>query len=81
MQNGFIDPFTYADNDPRVNIAHQAAAYDAFLEAFWDAKWPWLGGVFFWDVSTDPSKNAGNDSGFSPVNKKQTEDVILRRFQ
>lgn len=81
VQNGFIDPFTYADNDPRVNITHQAAAYDAFLEAFWDAKWPWLGGVFFWDVSADPNKNTGKDSGFSPVNKKLTEEVILRRFQ
>lgn len=80
VQNGFIDPFTFADNDPRVNIMHQAAAYDAFFGAFWDAKWPWLGGVFFWDVSVDPSKHTGKDSGFSPVNKKQTEEVILRRF-
>lgn len=80
VQNGFIDPFTFADNDPRINITHQAAAYDAFLAAFWDAKWPWLGGVFFWDISVDQRKNTGHDSGFSPVNKKQAENVIMQRF-
>lgn len=78
--NGFLDPFAYADNDPRVNIMHQAAAYDAFLGAFWDAKWPWLGGVFFWDISVDPHKATGKDSGFSPINKPQTESVIVKRF-
>lgn len=80
VENGFIDPFTFADNDPRVNIKHQAAAYEAFLGAFWDARWPWLGGVFFWDISVDPKKHQGTDSGFSPINKKQTENVIIPRF-
>ena len=81
VENGFIDPFTFADNDPRVNIAHQAAAYEAFLRAFWDAGWPWVGGVFFWDISVDPKKHMGNDSGFSPMKKKQTEAVIIKRFK
>lgn len=81
VENGFIDPFTFADNDPRINIAHQAAAYEAFLGAFWDAQWPWMGGVFFWDVSIDPKKNTGTDSGFSPIKKKQTEAIIMQRFQ
>ena len=83
VEKGFIDPFTYADGSgsaPVVNINHQAAAYNAFFESFWDAKWPWFGGVYFWDVSVDPSKTGSSDAGFSPIGKPETEKAIKTRF-
>ena len=84
VEKGFVDPFNYADpaSSPTavLNTQHQAAAYEAFLRSFWDAKWPWFGGVFFWDVSVDPSKAGAKDTGFSPVGKADTEKTVLTRF-
>ena len=80
VEKGFIDPFIYASEHGQVNSAHQAAAYEAFLKSFWEAKWPWFGGVSFWDVAVDPSKKGPMDLGFSPLGKKQTEDLILKDF-
>ncbi len=81
VENGFIDPFVYASkNLGQLNLMHQAAAYDAFLAAFWDAGWGWFGGVYFWDISIDPSIHGPLDKGFSPLGKDQTEKNIKNRF-
>ena len=80
VENGFIDPFLYDNNTGALNILHQTAAYEAFFSSFWDAKWPWFGGVYFWDVSVDPKRVGLGDSGFSPIGKGPTEDVIRKRF-
>ena len=74
----FIDPFIYDDPRREVNVPHQAAAYQAFFNAFVQAGWSWLAGVAFWDISTDPARSGEHDPGFSPRGKTQTEDVIRR---
>lgn len=80
VEAGFIDPFKYEDHSEMPNILHQAAAYEAFLSSFWDAKWPWFGGVFFWDIAIDPNRSGLGDSGFSPLGKALTEEAIKKRF-
>jgi hypothetical protein len=78
---GFINPFEYAAPNVKVNIAHQAAGTQAFLRAFWNkGNYPWFDGVVFWDVSVNPALKGVDDGGFSPIGKKQTEDILIKYF-
>lgn len=77
MEKGFIDPFYYENGNGKYNESHQAAAYAAMFESFWKPGFTWFHGGSFWDVSVDPARNAGvGDTGFSPIGKKQTTDMI-----
>ncbi len=80
VENGFIDPFTYA-GPGSYNEAHQYAAVRALFESFIDPQWSWFGGVNLWDLPIDPSLNGQGDTGFSPVGKKMTEDLIRKYYQ
>jgi len=81
VERGFIDPFVYTGTDTkRLNLVHQAVAYDALLASFWSPGWDWFKGVIFWDASVDPSMHGPTDSGFSPLGKTKTEDVIKKYF-
>lgn len=77
---GFIDPFNYAMGNGDVNINHQAAAFQAFFNAFWVPGMDWFGGVSFWDTSVNPGLRGANDAGFSPIGKAKTEQVIRTYF-
>ncbi len=77
---GFIDPFSYAGTGTP-NVTHQAAALQAYFESFWTTGWPWFKGFNFWEISLDGTKEGPQDNGFSPVGKKQSEDVILKFFK
>ena len=77
---GFIDPFEYARDTGELNLMHQAAAFEAIFRAFWDVGWPWMGGIFFWDVPIDPRLSGPEDKGFSPIGKLLTEQTIQSRF-
>lgn len=79
VNNGFIDPFAYAGSGTP-NVVHQAAALQAYFESFWTVNWPWFKGFSFWEISLDPTKEGVNDNGFSPVGKKQSEDIIKTHF-
>lgn len=79
VENGFIDPFAYAGSGT-ANIMHQTAAYEAFFLSFLKPNWPWYKGVVFWDISVDPTKTGPADNGFSPLGKKETEEVIQKYF-
>lgn len=79
VDRGFIDPFAYAGTGV-LNLTHQAAAYQAIFESFWDPKWPWFKGIAFWDLAVDPSKQGQLDTGFSPLGKAQTEDVVKKYY-
>lgn len=79
VENGMIDPFAYAGSGV-YNEAHQAGAYKALLESFWAPRWPWFGGIFFWDIPINPAKHGPNDVGFSPVGKPLTENVLKQYF-
>lgn len=72
----FIDPFAYDNPSLQVNVPHQAAAYQAFFNAFVKTNLPWMAGVVFWDVSVDPQRQGMLDPGFSPRGKPQTEAII-----
>lgn len=80
VDRGFIDPFDYASANGQVNMMHQSAAFEAFLSSFWDAKWPWFSGVIFWDIAVDPALQGTQDKGFSPLQKPESESVIIKRF-
>ncbi len=80
VERGFIDPFTYSGTGV-FNEMHQAAGYQALLDSFWGAKWPWFGGMVFWDLPIDPAKHGPGDGGFSPVGKPMTEQVVRSYFR
>lgn len=80
VDKGFVDPFAYAGTGI-VNEKHQAAAFEAIYQSFWEARWPWFAGLNWWEIQVDPSRAGANDPGFSPVFKKQTEDVILKYWK
>lgn len=79
VDRGFIDPFAYA-GPGTVNEAHQAAAYQAIFESFWQVNWPWFKGINFWDISINPDRTGDTDTGFSPLGKTPTEDVIKANY-
>lgn len=79
VDKGFIDPFAYAGSGT-VNITHQAAAFAAVFESFWQPRWPWFAGINFWDIAVDPSKKGPQDNGFSPLGKEETEKVVKDYF-
>lgn len=77
VEKGFIDPFSYETGAGNYNVEHQAAAYEALFRSFWEPRFPWFQGASFWDVSVSPGRNTGHgDTGFSPVGKKETVDVL-----
>lgn len=80
VDKGFIDPYTYAGSGVP-NVQHQAAAFRAYFESFWEPKWTWFKGLNIWEVSLNPDKVGSNDNGFSPVGKKESEDVIKKYFK
>lgn len=81
MEGGFINPFDYENGQGVYNEAHQAAAYEALYQSFWVPRFSWFRGASFWDVSVDPKRNTGRgDTGFSPVGKPQTLEVLKKIF-
>lgn len=79
VDSGFIDPFAYAGSGT-VNVAHQAAAFQAYYESYWEPGWSWFQGFNFWEISLDPSKEGPADNGFSPVGKAQSEEIVKKYF-
>ncbi len=79
VENGFIEPFSYAGSGV-VNLQHQTAAYEAIFESFWKPQWPWFSGINFWDIAVDPSKTGRGDNGFSPLGKSETEAVVKKYY-
>ncbi|MBL7670638.1 MAG: hypothetical protein JNM39_09130 [Bdellovibrionaceae bacterium] len=80
VELGFIDPFAYAGSG-KVSIQHQAAAYKAYFQSFWESNWSWFQGLNFWEISLDPTKEGPQDNGFSPVGKTESEDVVIKYFK
>lgn len=72
----FIDPFSYDNPSLELNVEHQAAGYEAFLNAFVKPNWSWMMGVSWWDMAIDPARSGPNDPGFSPRGKTHTENVL-----
>lgn len=79
VEFGFIDPFQYA-GPGTLNASHQAAAYEAFFQAFYVPGYRWYDGVSFWDASVDLRRHGPLDKGFSPIGKGETEAVISNYF-
>ena len=81
IEKGFIEPFNYASASGKLNITHQATAYEALLLSFARSNWSWFQGIVFWDIQVDPSKKGPKDLGFSPVGKSETEAVVIDAFK
>lgn len=79
VERGFVEPFAYAGAGT-LNVQHQTAAYIAIFEAFWKPQWPWFGGINFWDIAVDDTKKGAQDTGFSPLGKIPTEDVVKKYY-
>jgi hypothetical protein len=73
---GFIDPFDYPKATAALNIAHQAAAYEAIFQAFWKNDLDWMKGIVFWDASVNGGLHGPGNNGFSVIGKPDTEKVI-----
>lgn len=80
VENAFINPFTYATAQGKLNTKHQAIAYHAFFKGFWEPQYPWFEGVAFWDIALDPNLHGPSDRGFSPIGKKETTAIIQDYF-
>lgn len=80
VENAFINPADYASGGGTLNITHQAASYKAISNAFLKSRWPWLYGIYFWDISVDPDLKGPADKGFSPLGKKETLTVIQEDY-
>lgn len=81
VYRGFYNPFDYETGLGEYREDHQAAAFEALFNAFWKPGFPWFKGASFWDVSVSPTRNSGRgDTGFSPIGKPQTENVIKKIF-
>jgi hypothetical protein len=81
IKNGFINPFEYENQTGIANEIHQAASYEALKRAFWDSGFTWFYGASFWGVSVNPQRNSGGQStGFSPIGKSMTTEVMQNLF-
>lgn len=81
VDRGFINPFDYETGLGNYNENHQAAAFEALFNSFWTPRFPWFQGASFWDVSVSPTRNTGiGDTGFSPIDKPKTVEVIQQIF-
>lgn len=81
IEKGFVRPFEYTDPNAKVNLWHQAAAYDAVFQSFWAAGLDWFGGFVFWDASVDPGLHGDKDKGFSPLGKAPAESILTQYFK
>jgi hypothetical protein len=80
VDKAFIDPFTYATATGPLNIAHQAAGYEGLFRGFWEPGFEWFSGIAFWDIPLNPAYHGEQDRGFSPLGKKQTQEVVKYYF-
>lgn len=81
VNKGFINPFDYETGLGVYREDHQAAAFEALFRSFWEPRFPWFQGASFWDVSVSPTRNTGvGDTGFSPVGKPQTIQVLQQIY-
>lgn len=81
VENAFIDPFTYATAQGKINISHQAMGYEALFRGFQVPNFEWFKGFVFWDIPLNPSAHGPQDRGFSPLGKPETESVIRKYFK
>jgi len=80
-EESFVKPASYESRKGVFSELHQAAAWDAFLGAYWDARWPWFEGVGLWQVLVDSDIEPSRDTGFNPIGKPLTEQVLRGHFQ
>jgi hypothetical protein len=68
-------PWDFSTEAP-VDLAAQAAAYQAALATFWSE--PWVAGMFWWNWSPNPRRGGSADTDYTPYGKP-AED-LLRSF-
>ena len=68
VERAYDKPWEWPEHRPRpVNNEHQRLAYASLATACYGA--PWYGGIFWWKMFTDPTKNNEGRDGFSPQGK------------
>lgn len=80
VENCFVAPYLYENEDAQVNYLHQAAAWDALLRAV-TMQLPtsgWMKEVGIWQVLVDEDADLFPKGGFSPLGKPLTIDTIKK---
>lgn len=77
----FLRPATYERKPGIYNPLHQAAAWDAFFRAYWEPGWKWMSGVAMWQVLVDEEPVGAGNTGFSPLGKTMTEEVLMKHLR
>lgn len=80
VEKCFLDPASYEEQGGKVNLQHQAAAWEAFFRAYWMPQWPWMTGVGMWQILVDETPGSGPDKGFSPLGKEPLESVLKKHL-
>lgn len=82
VERGYVNPFRYVGEDRgAISISDQAAAFEALFQSFWAPGWDWFRGIAIWDVSINPKLHGPKDSGFSFIEKPQTEEVVSKYYK
>lgn len=79
-EKSFLSPASYESKGGKVSLIHQAAAWNTFLLAYWEPKWPWFVGMGIWQVLVDEGLKGTNNSGFTPLEKPETEEIFKKYF-
>jgi hypothetical protein len=73
-QDGNVQhPWDWSITDGVVDMQEQANAYEAAFESFFYQ--PWLYGIYWWDIGTDPFEGGPCDQHYTP-NDKPAEAVV-----
>ncbi|MDG0817492.1 hypothetical protein NWE73_14010 [Bdellovibrio sp. PAP01] len=80
VEKCFVAPYLYEDDHTPINYEHQAAAWEALLQAMWEPQWPWMQGIGIWQVLVDDDSDMSVNGGFSPLGKSPAENVLKNFF-
>ena len=73
-QDGAVQqPWNWQNTDGVLDMQEQANAYEAAFESLFYQ--PWLYGIYWWDIGTDPFEGGPCDQRYTPHNKP-AEDIV-----
>jgi hypothetical protein len=76
-EKSFVFPYAYEGDGAKINLLHQAAAWQAFLQVFLASEKTGFLGFGTWQVLLDNDSDLdGNNDGFTPLGKPMTEKVF-----
>lgn len=80
VEKTFLDPSAYESDGGKLNLTHQAAAWDVLFKAYWTPQWPWMRGFGMWQILVDEGITSSENKGFTPLQKSPLETVLNRNL-